>query len=125
MENKGFSTILLVVAISSISMILATTASFLAIGDLEISNDYLSDKRTINLANSCLENTLRMIQEDKDLNLSEYPLFIDEGLCIINTDDYLSSKNIDIKASLGSYHKWIQVELLAGDAVEITSYKIN
>jgi len=125
MGNKGFSTIVIVIIISAISLLMAVTASFLALGDLEISSDYMGEKNALYLAESCMEETIQRIEENPDYVATNDSLSINDGLCIISIEDNLASKIINIKANVGVYYKNIDAEIKIGDKIELVSYVIK
>lgn len=125
MGNKGFSTIVIVIVISAISLLMAVTASFLALGDLEMSSDYLGEKKSLYIAESCMEDTIQKIKENTDYTATNYSLSLNDGLCIINTEENLDSKKINIKAKVGIYYKNIEAEIKTGDKIELISYNLK
>ena len=123
MNSKGLSTIVIVVIISIISLLMATTASFLALGDLEISSDYVGAKEALYLADACLENTLLSIKEDNSLLMDNHSLSLYGGSCIIDVSSEISLKNISISASKSSYYKNIQASFNMESNLMLVSYR--
>ena len=122
MNKNGLSTILVVILVSSVSLLLAVTASFLALGDLEIANDYIKEKESLYVGDACLEDILLRIKADNSLLLSDYSLLLNEGLCIINIENEGFLKNINIEANKDNYYKNIEASFNLGDYDMIVSY---
>ncbi|MDA3840402.1 MAG: hypothetical protein PF572_04895 [Patescibacteria group bacterium] len=125
MNKRGLSTIFLVVIISVTSLLMATTASFLALGDLEMSSDYIGSKESLYLADSCLEDVLGRIQGDNSLELEDFSLSLNEGLCIINIDNVSGLKILNIKANINNYYREIEVLISYTDEIKIISYNLK
>ncbi len=125
MNKKGMSTIILVITISVVTLLMATTLSFVAFGNLEITSDYFSSKKAHYLAESCFEDSLRQIQKNNFLLLDNKSLSIDDGLCIISIGGSSNSKTIEIEANIESYYKKIDASITIDSRINLDSYNIK
>ncbi|MBN2838775.1 MAG: hypothetical protein JXM74_08490 [Fusobacteriaceae bacterium] len=90
-----------------------------------MSSDYIGGKKAIYLAESCMEETLQKIQENPEYTATNFSLSLNDGLCIIETEERPESRLIKIEANTGIYYKNIEAEIETGDKIELVAYEIK
>ncbi len=125
LKEGGFSSILLIVIVFTVTLLFASSTSFLSMDNLESSVNHLDNKKSLYLAESCLELVLKDIQSDNSLVLEDYSLILEGGSCIINTEGIDGVKKINIVASRDGFFKKIEAEVLLGEKLSVIKYAIR
>ena len=109
-NQKGISALLLVVLIGAVALIFINTTAIMSIDEVE--SAFMSERGSAieSMAFSCVEETLRRIQIDNSLEMSDYILSFDEGNCIINSSFSGADLSLNVLANLGDYYHELNAE---------------
>jgi len=125
-KNRGISIIVIVIFISAISLLTASTAIYVAYDDLDISSDYIYSKNTVYIADACLEDSLRIIQSEQIFSNKEYTLSFGGGSCIIKINNQGTYEDIVIEAIYKNYYKEIKAKInFQNNFLDLTAYNLN
>jgi hypothetical protein len=80
-NNSGFSMILVVIIIGVSSLIMAKSAVFLGLGELDASSAAAAGDKAYYLAESCVEDALLRLKMDDSYLADGKELFFADGLC--------------------------------------------
>lgn len=121
-DNKGISALLTIVVIGIASLIMAYSASFLGLGDLEIGFDAQKGEEVLSLAEGCAEETILQLKGNG--GYSGGTLNLEEGSCIINVLPSGSDRTLDVTAVIDEYERTLQINLtLSGSSVTVNSWR--
>ena len=118
-NQKGVAALLTIVIIAASALIMAYTASFLGLGELDLGYTFQAGGEAFSMADGCVEETLRRIALDNNygLGMGLINLTVTNGSCIINVTEPANGQRIVIVTGLSNeYYQKIEVNLtlLAG-----------
>ena len=114
-NESGFSALLIVVVISAVALIIAQAASLTGINELEIASLDSGSRAVFYLSQGCIENSIRRIQLDPDLNLTNSVLSLNGGECTINIDSTGEVKTITAVANKNDCYQTQQAVITVND----------
>ncbi|KKU48575.1 hypothetical protein A3H10_03600 [Candidatus Uhrbacteria bacterium RIFCSPLOWO2_12_FULL_46_10] len=104
----GFSALLTVLIIGVVALTMATSASLLGLGELELGYTYQKGGEAFSVADGCLEEAMRRLRLDAGYTGSpSFPVV--NGSCTISVVDLGGNqRRLTILGQSGSYYKKIQ-----------------
>lgn len=120
-NQKGIAALITIVIVSIAGLIMAYSASFLGLGDLDMG--YTSEKggEAFSVADGCIEESLRRIKLDDSYSGGSFSL--GDGLCEVSVSDVPPQKIIIATGSIDNFYKKIQVEIrTTGNNIQIDSW---
>lgn len=124
LNNKGAVAILTVVIVSAAALLIAYSASFLGLGELEMGYSHGQGKENLSFTEGCVEEALERLRKDdiytgSTLNESDFS-------CIISVSGAGLTKTINVVGSMGEYTKRLEVQVdLSASPLVITSWQEN
>jgi hypothetical protein len=123
-NQRGISAILLVVLIGAVALIFINTTAIMSIDEVE--SAFISERGSAvnSMSFSCVEEILRRIQIDNDLEVNDYVLNFEEGNCVINSSIFGDEISINVLANLGDYYNELNVMgEIADGVISISSWE--
>jgi len=121
-DNRGIAALMIVVVIGSATLILALSASFLGLGELDMGFTAQKGGEASALSDGCMEEALRQIQLDS--NYSGETLNLEGNSCIIGVQSNGNNRIIIVSAFIDDYSKKIEVNLtLDGNIITLNSWQ--
>jgi hypothetical protein len=118
-NQSGFASLLTIIIIGASTLIMAVGASFLSMGELDMSTSSVKGGKTLSYAESCIEEGLRRILLDDSFLVDNQAVLIGEGQCILSVSGSGSDRLVVGEGIVDTYHKRIEVSLSLDDR-EIT-----
>ena len=114
-NQNGIAAILTIVIVGAAALLMAYSASFLGLGDLEIGYDAQQAGEALAIADGCAEEALRRLK--LDANYAGETLNLGDGSCIITVLSSGNNRIVTATSALGNYHKTVEVDVdvLAGE----------
>lgn len=122
-NNSGFAALVAVVIIGAASLLIAKNISILSQDELEIA--YILDRgeAALNIAEGCVEETIRRFELNPDYSASDFNLELGGGECLINTTTDGNGRLIVITAHSADFYKKINADIsLDGGGVILNSW---
>jgi hypothetical protein len=121
--NKGYVALSSILVILAVMTIIGLSVSLLSISEIQQSLAEKKSQQSLNLAESCLSDTLLALNRDGSLPSS---VVLPEGSCSValnsqTGDDY----NFTITTQSGSFQKMITIDATRETGVTITSWQEN
>lgn len=113
-SEKGIAAVLTIVIIAAATLIMASSASLLGLGELDLGYTSQKGGEAFALADGCMEEVLWRINLDLTYGVGagQINLSLSNGSCIINiTDLGANRRRITILGASGSYNKKIEAEI--------------
>ena len=121
-DNKGIAAIMIVVVLGVTTFILAFSASFLSIGELDMGYTAQKAGEASALADGCMEEALRQIRLDTGY-IGE-TLNIVGNSCIIGVQTGGSNRTITVSAFVGDYSEKIEATItLSGTIITLNTWQ--
>ena len=121
-NNKGAAALLTVVIIGAATLIMAVSASFLGLGELDLGYTAQKNAEVFNIADGCMEEAMRHLRIDS--TYAGAALSLGDGSCIISVVAVLNDRTITVEAALGAYNKKIEASLtLTGNVITLNSWQ--
>ncbi|MDD4333103.1 MAG: hypothetical protein PHT51_03245 [Patescibacteria group bacterium] len=106
-NRKGMAALLIVVIVSAALLIIAYSAIYLGLGDLEMGYDSQKGEEALSVADGCMEEALHRLS--KNNSYSGAALTFDNGTCVIAvTNTGGANRTIDVASTAGLYSKKIE-----------------
>jgi hypothetical protein len=126
-NQKGMAALIVVVIIGAATLLIATTASYLGLAQLEAGFSSSKAIETSSVADGCMDETLNRIRRNTSHGLITSPisLSLGNGSCIINVVDLGSGqRRVTVAAIVGYYNKKIEeVVTLTGNVITVNSWQ--
>lgn len=120
-DDRGAAALLMIIIIGVASLIMATSASRLGLGELEMGYDEGKGSAALSLADGCAEEALERLR--KNSAYAGGTLSVGAGSCMMSVSGSGSSRIIDSSATIGSYTKKIELQITINSSViSITSW---
>lgn len=125
--SKGFTALLIVLIITAAGLTMATSAVWLGVGGMELSQTWQGADQARQVAEGCAENALERLKFDNNYNGET--LSGSGQSCIITiskTGSPLTAATLEIIGVKGNYQQTISISLeAAGDKFTIISWQEN
>jgi hypothetical protein len=125
--SKGFTTLIIVMIITTAGLAMVTSAVWLGVGGMEMAQAWSESDSAFDMADGCMENALEILKFDNNYNgeiLSQ-----DDKSCIITVNKIgspMTSANLDVVGIKGNYRQKISIFLeVVGDKFNIVSWQEN
>ena len=112
--QDGVAALLTIVIIGAAGLIMAYSASILALGDLEMGFDSQKGSQAFALADGCVEEAMRRLRLDN--SYSGGSLSVGDNSCIIGIDTSGSDRTINVTSTVDIYHKVIEANVTVSDS---------
>lgn len=120
-SKKGATALLTVVIIGAAALIMAVSASFLSMGELDLGYTSQKGSEAFALADGCMENALRHLRIDT--NYGGGTLSFGAKSCIISITPSGGNKIVNVKSFVGSYSREVEVNLtLSGNVITVNTW---
>ncbi|MEK7625414.1 MAG: hypothetical protein AAB467_03640 [Patescibacteria group bacterium] len=120
-NNKGAAALLTVLIIGAAALIMAVSASFLSIGELDLGYTSQKGGEAFALADGCMEDALRHLRLDGAY--AGGTLNVGSNSCILSINPSGGNKIVNVRSTVGDYNKEIEVNLtLSGNIITINSW---
>jgi|SRR3989344_2986557 len=106
-RKSGIAALFVVVVLGAASLILAMSATFLGLGEIEEAFEATRGGRAFSIADGCLEDTLERIRENPNYDGSIPPTFAD-GSCTIIVTSSGPQRTVAVEVTSGNYKKKVQ-----------------
>ncbi len=123
-DQRGIAALIVVAIIGAAALIMAFSASWFGVVDLDTS--YLAKKgqEVSTIADGCMDNALQRLKFD--VNYSGEILSIGGGQCIISVAVNGGGRTITVNASSGNYNQGLIVNVtLSGNIITVNSWQEN
>lgn len=123
-DKRGIAALIVVAIIGAVALIMAFSASWFGIVDLD--TGYLAKKgqEVSVMADGCMDNALQRLK--LDVNYSGETLSVNGGSCIISVAVIGNGRTITVDASSGNYNQGLIVDItLSGNIIAINSWQEN
>lgn len=118
-NKKGIAALLVVLIITTSALIMAYNASWLGLGEIDLSYTSQKGGSALALAEACTEEALRRIKKDSSFGVGEGDITLPIGAnsCIINISQNLNERIIITTGLVDDFEKKLEtsVNLLGGD----------
>lgn len=123
-DRRGIAALIVVAIIGASALIMAFSASWFGIVDLDTGYVAKKGEETGALADGCMENAMQRIRFD--VNYTGETLNIGAGSCIISVSANGNNRTIVVNATSGIYSQGLTVDLaLSGNVITINSWQEN
>lgn len=120
-NKKGATALLTVLIIGSAALIMAVSAAFLSIGELDLGFTSQKGGETFALADGCMEDVLRHLRIDT--SYTGGTLNLGAKSCIITVAPSGGNKIVNVQATMENYHKELETNItLSGNIITINSW---
>lgn len=120
-NKSGATALLTVLIIGAATLIMAVSASFLSMGELDLGYTAQKGGETFALTDGCMEDALRHLRIDN--GYIGGTLNFGAKSCIINITANGLDKTVNVVGTFGNYNKEIEVDLtLSGNVIAINSW---
>ncbi len=106
-RKSGIAALFVVVVLGAASLVLALSATFLGLGEIEEAFEATRGGKAFSIADGCLEETLERIRENPNYDGSSPPTFTDGSCTIIVTPSGLQ-RAVAVEGAFGDYTKKLQ-----------------
>jgi hypothetical protein len=121
-QQKGLAMMMIIVIISAAALIMAFSATWLGLGELETGYTSQKGNEAWAVAEGCVEETLRRLKIEADY--SGGSLNLNNGSCIIEIAGAGSSKTITATSTVDQYNKVVEVQItLTNNIITINSWQ--
>lgn len=121
-NTRGVTALLTVIVVSAAALLMAFGAAMLGLGDADMSFAAQKGFQTSALADGCVEESLRRLQINSDW--SGGTLSLGDGSCIIAVVSEDAIRIIQVKATVGNFHKSKLIKiLLTNQVVEVLAWQ--
>lgn len=109
----GFSALLTVLIVGVAALIMATSASLLGLGELDLGYTYQKGGEAFSVADGCMEETMRRLRLDAGYAVgAPVVLSVVNGSCTITVENIGGNqRRLVILGQSGSYYKKLQAEV--------------
>src|SRR3989338_4004894 len=119
--TKGATALLKVVIVGAATLIMAVSASYLGLGELDLGYTSQKGAETFFIADGCMEEGLRQLR--LDTGYTGDTLSLGDGSCIISVVSSGNDRTITVTATMNEYNKKLEVNLtLTGNVITINSW---
>lgn len=120
-NHPGYTAIATVLVIAAVAMIIGTTTSLLSIDGLQAGYNLDQGQATLQIVESCVEDTLLYLNENNSLPPS---ISLPEGSCSVTLNSQVGVVwTFTVAGSINGYTKSVQVVANRSSAVSITSWR--
>lgn len=120
-EKKGATALLTVLIVGAAALVMAVSASYLGLGELDLGFTSQKGAETFAIADGCMEEAYRHLRIDT--NYTGDTLSLGAGSCIISITTSGSDRNITVTATLGEYTKILVSNItLSGNNITVNSW---
>jgi hypothetical protein len=120
--EDGVAALLTIVIVGAASLIMAYSASILALGDLELGYDAQKGSQAFSLADGCVEEAMRRLRLDDTYSGSS--LSIGSNSCIIGISSSGLNRTIVVTSTVDIYHKKLEAQVsISGSDVTLNSWE--
>lgn len=116
-KNQGMAALFTIIIIGVGALILARSASFLGLGEMEMGYDIGKAGNVQALADGCLEEALLRIARDNFYQVNNLSFPAGEGICTITVGGGSTVKDISSSANIGDITANIQASAAITDGV--------
>lgn len=103
---------------------MAVGASFLSMGELDMSIASVKGRKALSYAESCIDEGLRRIMIDPDFYADSQPIVIGDGQCLLTVSGSGNSRTIIGAGSADVYQKKIEADLsFSGQEININNWQ--
>jgi len=121
-DQRGIAALMTIVIVSAATLIMAYTASFLGLGELDLGYTFSRDGEVFSFTDGCVNEAIYRVISDSSYSGSS--LSVSEGSCIINVTGTGNDRTIIVTGTVGNYYKKIQTEItLSGGNAIINSWQ--
>lgn len=121
-DERGAVAILTVVVVSVAALLMAVSASFLGLGDLDLGYTHQKGGEVFSVADGCMEEALEQLRINNAYNGGE--LNLGAGSCIISIVVSGNERTISVFGTVGAYNKKIEANItLIDDVITINNWK--
>ncbi len=123
-DRRGIAALIVVAIIGAAALIMAFSASWFGIVDLDTGYVAKKGEETGALADGCMENAMQRIRFD--VNYTGETLSIGTGSCIISVVVNGSNRTITVNATSGIYSQGLTVGVtLSGNVITVNNWQEN
>ncbi len=119
-NQKGLMALVLVLVVSSVAIILAISASFLGLGELEMGFNERRSTEALAFGDACLDEALLRLKRDNAY--SGGSLSIDGNSCTITITPSGDLRTIGIESNVGEFTKNLEAEADVSASYIILNY---
>ncbi|MCD4761649.1 hypothetical protein K8R32_01700 [bacterium] len=110
-QEKGLSTLLVVVIIGAALLIMAKNISLSGVDEAAMAYTHDKSYEVLALAEGCAEDTLRHILINSDYEAVDNELVVSNGTCLINVSKTGNEYTISILAEINEYNRALSVQV--------------
>lgn len=123
-DTRGVAALIVVAIIGASALIMAFSASWFGIVDLDTGYVAKKGEETGALADGCMENAMQRIRFDT--NYTGETLNIGSGSCIISVSANGNNRTIVVNATSGIYTQGLTVDIaLSGNVISVNNWQEN
>lgn len=120
-DNRGIAAMITIVVVGVAALIMAYSASFLGLGELDMGYTAQKGTQSFVLADGCIEEALYRLKLDN--TYTGDTLSIDENSCIITVSGAGSNRTVSATATVGDFTRDISADVtITGGVVTIDSW---
>jgi hypothetical protein len=121
-DRRGMAALLVVVIIGAALLIMAYSAIYLGLGELEMGYDSQRGDEAMSVADGCMEEALHRLE--KDNGYSGGTITLDNGTCTMAVSGAAGSRTIIVTATADEYTKKIQADVtISGYLITVESWQ--
>jgi hypothetical protein len=122
-NEKGMAAVFFVILITAASLIMIKSVGMINLDILEATDIINNGQRIEYLAESCAANYLLKIRDNKNYQVVNDVIVLEEGSCEVNVNKNVSLTEIDIIFNMGDYNKRLKIEVdLSGEELVINEW---
>lgn len=125
-NQRGIAALIVVIIIGAATLLIAATASYLGLAQLEMGFTSSKGIEASSVADGCMDESLYRIRRDSTYGLliSPISLSLGNGSCIINIVDLGSNqRRVTVTGTVSNYNKKIEeVITVAGGVITVNSW---
>lgn len=127
--SSGFAALMLIVVIGLVVLTISLTAAISGVQEAETSFDVQKGQQAFDLADGCVEDTLRRIKTNSTYGIGDgtIDLTFTDGSCQISVSDLGNNqRRVTSVGQVDNYYQQIQVELTTtNDTITLNSWAEN
>jgi len=121
-DRRGMAALMIVVIIGAALLLMAYSAIFLGLGDLEMGYNYQRGNEAMSVADGCMEEALYRLR--KNNSYVGATLTLDNGTCVIVVSGSGATRTINVTATSDAYTKKIQADIsISGNTITTNSWQ--
>lgn len=125
-DERGVAALLTIVIVSAAALVMAASASFLGLGELDLGYTSRLTGAAFAAADGCVEETLRRIRLDPlyGVGAGTQVLTLSDGSCTVDVAATGDDRTVVVVSTVDAYHAKLEVALtLTGTVVTVTSWE--